>query len=1096
MAQELWLFDTVDEGGDTPATSHTANTGQAYQLADIQDAVEVSPTIIGGAGYAQLYGPGGAITVHGALQTNPKPQNVDYTLRLKGAISANTGFKTVGIVYRVGGGAQGRNHYEARIIQNGTLQLLRRIDSTFTTIDSIAVPGFTHGAVFEITVIVAGSNHKVYVGVSLLIDVNDSSLSGSGGNNGVGPYLGNNSDEVSGNYVRFHEFRIDADSPDTKRVTITETPVFAESLGLNEPCDAQEPLSGKTVYDNFDGFDNTALSDHVSDSGHAYMLGHGIRPFGASIPTPTPMILNGAGALVSPSRPAGGAALRDSRQLIFAPRTADYEIGACFKKLSSPFTNGFLSFYWRDTSTTYSVGPRTSRYEVRVGNNGLVQILRWTYATNRFGGRRGRGTSLGTILASSTGNFSEDVNNFLQIINDGDNIVVKINSVTVHDITDTVITAPGSISVNLFATTFAGAPKGYWTLNWLYVDDSYASFPNPNKAVVLSETFRATENLTKEEEILDQSFFVNIADGFNAIENTTLGIVEPTTKDIAASDAVSAFESIHVTKNSGCWYDEDWGFRKLITIAETMIPGTTDLTDFPVLISITDTDVLAEAQADGDDILFTASDGLTKLDHELVAYDSVTGAIEAWVRIPTLLAQSNTTIYMYFGNGAATAQENVADTWNANYRAVYHLEGVYDGTTGEVLDSTSNNFDGEASASDIPAQVDGQVGKAQSFDEDTREEIILDAANSMLSSPANITLEIWLKQKDTTTPASQRRIYLVPGSAGTLISISTRSTGQFVVATHNGTGFNAAQNIETIANLGTTYHYVAIKLTATNTIARLDKVEKVNVAETIGSLGAGVIQLSQDGANLAWDGDLDEFRISSVARSNDWLDACYNNQNAPGTYLSVGALQDPTICNTLFIGINETLLALDIPLLSGDKGIELLDFAHMNDPFGVAGNHIDKNLTISEFLNSEEVLIPSIEIDLTDSFEASEAVSRVFDFIETGVLGDTFDISAVLGIADTTTVVDNVALRVLLAIADSAQMTEIIQRLLDIRETATLGDLINLMRTIPGPLDLARASDRIQITRTSVSQFANPEKTYHARDLKTLFFVEKGKKVN
>jgi hypothetical protein len=37
-----------------------------------------------------------------------------------------------------------------------------------------------------------------------------------------------------------------------------------------------------------------------------------------------------------------------------------------------------------------------------------------------------------------------------------------------------------------------------------------------------------------------------------------------------------------------------------------------------------------------ENILFTASDGVTKLNHELETYNSITGQAIAWVRIPTL----------------------------------------------------------------------------------------------------------------------------------------------------------------------------------------------------------------------------------------------------------------------------------------------------------------------------------------------------------------------------------------------------------------------------------------------------------------------------
>jgi hypothetical protein len=67
-----------------------------------------------------------------------------------------------------------------------------------------------------------------------------------------------------------------------------------------------------------------------------------------------------------------------------------------------------------------------------------------------------------------------------------------------------------------------------------------------------------------------------------------------------------------------------YSYRKKITIDKDKVSGSADLTSFPVLINITgDPDLRTTANgghvqdADGDDIIFRASDGTTQLDHEL-----------------------------------------------------------------------------------------------------------------------------------------------------------------------------------------------------------------------------------------------------------------------------------------------------------------------------------------------------------------------------------------------------------------------------------------------------------------------------------------------
>src|SRR4030095_13438745 len=122
------------------------------------------------------------------------------------------------------------------------------------------------------------------------------------------------------------------------------------------------------------------------------------------------------------------------------------------------------------------------------------------------------------------------------------------------------------------------------------------------------------------------------------------------------------------------WYNSSWLYRKAITIDYTKVSAGAH-TNFPVLINITDADLQTKAQADYDDILFTSADGTTKLDHEVESYTSGTGALVAWVEIPSLSSSANTVIYMYYGNAGATPQQNITGTWNTNYKGVWHLNG-------------------------------------------------------------------------------------------------------------------------------------------------------------------------------------------------------------------------------------------------------------------------------------------------------------------------------------------------------------------------------------------------------------------------------------
>jgi hypothetical protein len=116
--------------------------------------------------------------------------------------------------------------------------------------------------------------------------------------------------------------------------------------------------------------------------------------------------------------------------------------------------------------------------------------------------------------------------------------------------------------------------------------------------------------------------------------------------------------------------------------------------NFPLLINeTTDTDLKNNAQSNGNDILFTLSDGKTKLDHEIENYTSTTGSLTAWVQVPNIYNSPNNVFYMYYGNSAATNQQNIASTWDPTYAGVWHFAGNPPPTgTSPVIDNHVMNF--------------------------------------------------------------------------------------------------------------------------------------------------------------------------------------------------------------------------------------------------------------------------------------------------------------------------------------------------------------------------------------------------------------------
>jgi len=150
-------------------------------------------------------------------------------------------------------------------------------------------------------------------------------------------------------------------------------------------------------------------------------------------------------------------------------------------------------------------------------------------------------------------------------------------------------------------------------------------------------------------------------------------------------------------------------YYKVIEIDHTKVFGSNNYSNFPVLISILDSDLHEDVQSDGDDIAF--ANDTNWLDHEIELfnqeYDSSHAQLIAWVRVPLLNIDNNTNITMYYGNPYLSSQENATRVWDKNYKGVWHMSEI------NAVDSTSNNNDGSESGG--VSNLKGKIANANDF---------------------------------------------------------------------------------------------------------------------------------------------------------------------------------------------------------------------------------------------------------------------------------------------------------------------------------------------------------------------------------------------
>ena len=508
------------------------------------------------------------------------------------------------------------------------------------------------------------------------------------------------------------------------------------------------------------------------------------------------------------------------------------------------------------------------------------------------------------------------------------------------------------------------SPNTFYTVSALEARD----VNRPNITLNGPSTITLSENAVYTEYGATTNDGSNVTVGGDIVDIRTGGVYI-VTYDATSATGVPAIQVTRTITVEDIFLDASWFTRQQIDINSSQIPS--NLTNFTVLISMTSSNLNSSAvQSNGNDIRFTTSDGFTLLDHEIESFsnDDTSGSLVAWVGIPTLSNSNDTMIYIYYNVSDVPARPSYS-TWDSNYELIYHMNQNTFGKD-STLDSTSNNrhatpMDDGNTTFDSSDSVSAQIGNGLDFDgvdKDNSAYLDLPDLESSLFMESGYTISLWanahtrsqhfiISDFSTANSSDSHRIHLALGDRKFLFN---------VFITPNT--FKSNHDINAIS-LNTWYYYTVIVSSTSNTIyLNAQNISTVNVNNTYHTFRTdNFIGNSLSYSNTYLDAQMDEYRLSSIARSVDWITTEYNNQLSPDTFYTVLPQETRDVTPPLITLNGSNASALQVGATYTELGATSSD----NSTVTIGGDVVDTSITgtyIVTYDATNAIQIPAIQV--------------------------------------------------------------------------------------------------------------------------------------
>jgi len=349
---------------------------------------------------------------------------------------------------------------------------------------------------------------------------------------------------------------------------------------------------------------------------------------------------------------------------------------------------------------------------------------------------------------------------------------------------------------------------------------------------------------------------------------TTLNFTTPQTYTVTAQNGITQKTYTVSAQTYQTSPYELWPYSGSFFILTTpeganIATGTAE-SGFPLLVRLNSGNfTFSQAAADGGDIRFATVAGMA-LPYQIEQWDPANGQAAIWVRIPSIAANARQEIKMYWGKTGVGSESNGAAVFSASngFASVSHLNE----TLADELGNTTPTNNGTTVGT-------GMIGEGRHF-------VVgqgVDCGQNITAFPsggASHSTTFWYRSDSATWATLLRWGQTMTSGQVEIVLGAPPATTLSMNGYWSGATMTGATRVPQgqWTHVAYTYNNTAGKLYVNGTL-------DATAAGALSLPNPAVMQLGAgSGSGYTFAGDMDEVRVSSVARSANWVKLEYENQ--------------------------------------------------------------------------------------------------------------------------------------------------------------------------------------------------------------------------